>query len=79
MLIKFINNVNPRLLEKFEDFNSEQEQLLLNLQNLIKDISLEKYTVNFVIEPKTVDNFAIISKSAAMSTKFLNHFIDLGK
>jgi hypothetical protein len=79
MLIKFINNANPNLLEKFEDFNSDQFQLLLNLQNLIKDISLEKYTVNFVIEPKTVDNFAIISKSTAMSTKFLNHFIDLGK
>ena len=75
MLIKFINNASSRELNQFVNFNGNQENLYVKLQSIVNKIPLKQYSINFVIEPKIVNNFFIISKSLEIGKKFINSFI----
>ncbi len=82
MLIKFINKADRKQLNQIDNFNGNQDNLYIQLQNIITNknlISLEEYVLNFVIEPKTVNNFAVISNLTGASVKFADSYLKANK
>ncbi|MGL5520326.1 MAG: hypothetical protein ACRDBR_02755, partial [Metamycoplasmataceae bacterium] len=75
MLIKFIYNAQQSSLDQI-DFSGSQEALKEKLINIIKDLPLKNYAVNFVIQP-TITNGLISVVSNNLDEEFEKIFDSL--